>query len=42
MAVLKEALEKKGMKSLRHDAMDKVRQGLTSLDEAIVATMEDF
>ena len=38
---IKEALEKKGMKSLRYDAMDKVRQGLTSLDEAIVATMED-
>lgn len=42
MAVVGEALEKKGMKSLRYDAMDKVRQGLTSLDEAIVATMENF
>ena len=41
-AVIKEALEKKGMKSLRYDSMDKVRQGLTSLDEAIVATMGDF
>ena len=39
-AVIREALEKKGMKPLRHDAIDKVRQGLTSLDEAIIATME--
>ena len=42
MAVIREALDKKGMKSLRYDAMDKVRQGLTSLDEAIIATMENF
>ncbi len=41
MAVIREALDKKGMKSLRYDAMDKVRQGLTSIDEAILATAED-
>ena len=39
-SVIREALKKKGMKSLRHDALDKVRQGLTSLDEAIIATTE--
>ena len=39
-AVIRDALEKKGMKSLRYDAIDKVRQGLTSLDEALIATME--
>jgi len=42
MAVIREALEKKGMKSLRYDALDKVKQGLTSLDEAIIATMDDL
>jgi len=41
-AVIRQALEKKGIRSLRHDALDKVRQGLTSLDEAIVATSEIF
>jgi type II secretory ATPase GspE/PulE/Tfp pilus assembly ATPase PilB-like protein len=41
-AAIREALEKKGMKFLRYDAMDKVRQGLTSLDEAIIATTEIF
>lgn len=40
MSVIKAAAIKKGMKLLREDALEKVRQGLTSLNEAIVATME--
>ena len=40
MAVLKSVLMKKGMKLLRDDAMEKVREGQTTLNEAIIATME--
>lgn len=40
IAVLRNCLLKKGMKLLRDDAMEKVKQGLTSFNEAIVATME--
>jgi len=39
-SVIKSALLKKGMKLLRDDAIDKVKDGLTSLDEALSATME--
>ena len=34
------AVEKSGMKSLREDSLLKVRQGLTTLDEAIAVTTE--
>ncbi len=40
IAIIRSALLKKGMKLLRDDALEKVRQGLTTLNEAIVATME--
>lgn len=40
IAVIRNILTKKGMKLLRDDAMEKVRAGFTSLNEAIVATME--
>ncbi len=40
IAIIRNVLFKKGMKLLRDDAMEKVRDGLTSINEAIVATME--
>ena len=40
IAIIRNCLLKKGMKLLRDDAMEKVRDGFTSLNEAIVATME--
>jgi type IV pilus assembly protein PilB len=40
MAVIRAALIKKGMKVLREDAMEKVREGSTSIHEAIISTME--
>jgi type IV pilus assembly protein PilB len=40
MTAVKNALLKKGMKLLRDDAIDRAKQGLTSLDEAISATQE--
>ncbi|MDD5173339.1 MAG: ATPase, T2SS/T4P/T4SS family [Candidatus Omnitrophica bacterium] len=40
ITVIKSALIKKGMKLLRDDAMEKVREGQTTLNEAIIATME--
>jgi len=37
---IKDALIKKGMRTLRQDGMEKVRQGATSLDEVLAVTME--
>lgn len=37
---IKNALIKKGMKTLREDGLDKVRAGLTSLNEVIITTRE--
>jgi len=40
MSAVKNILTKKGMKTLRGDGLEKVRKGLTSLDEVIAATMD--
>ena len=40
IAAIREALIKKGMRPLREDSIDKVKEGITSLDEVIAATME--
>lgn len=40
VSVVRAALMKKGMKTFRDDGLDKVKQGLTSLNEALAATME--
>lgn len=41
-SALKNVLIKKRMRLLRDDGLDKARQGLTSLDEVLVATMEEM
>ena len=40
ISVMRDALKKKGVKTLRDDGLDKVKQGLTSLDEALSITMD--
>lgn len=40
ISAIRNALAKKGIRTLREDGLDKVRQGLTSLDEMLAATME--
>lgn len=40
LGVMREALIKKGMKTLRDDGLEKVREGSTSLDEVLSATLD--
>jgi type II secretory ATPase GspE/PulE/Tfp pilus assembly ATPase PilB-like protein len=40
VSAMRAYLLKNGMKTLREDGLDKVRQGLTSLNEVLAATME--
>jgi len=40
MSALRAAIMKKGMRTLRDDGLDKVRHGLTSLNEVLTATMD--
>ena len=39
-SVIKNRLITKGMKTLRDDGLEKVRAGMTSLDEVLTVTME--
>lgn len=40
VGAIKNTLAEKGLRSLREDGLDKVRQGITSLDEVLSTTME--